>query len=68
MKATSYSVTSVDFQPTTRRYIPENKTLPNHRCENLKSYIEKYSYVWILYDPAFSSCYYGKDTVHFGIF
>jgi hypothetical protein len=30
--------TSVDFQRTTRRYIPEDGTLPNHRCENLKSY------------------------------
>jgi hypothetical protein len=31
--------TSVDFQRTTRRYIPEDSTLHNHRCENLKSYI-----------------------------
>jgi hypothetical protein len=31
--------TSVDFQRTTRRYIPEGRTLHNHRCENLKSYI-----------------------------
>jgi hypothetical protein len=23
---------------TTRRYIPKNRTLHNHRCENLKSY------------------------------
>jgi hypothetical protein len=30
--------TSVDFQRTTRRYIPEDRTLHNHRCENLKSY------------------------------
>jgi hypothetical protein len=29
---------SVDFQRTTRRYIPENRTLHNHLCENLKSY------------------------------
>jgi hypothetical protein len=33
------SETSVDFQRTTRRYIPEDSTLHNHRCENLKSYI-----------------------------
>jgi hypothetical protein len=32
------SATSVDFQRTTRRYIPEDDTLHNHRCENLKSY------------------------------
>jgi hypothetical protein len=33
----------VDFQRTTRRYIPEDRTLHNHRCcENLKSYIHHY--------------------------
>jgi hypothetical protein len=26
------------FQRTTRRYVPEDKTLRNYRCENLKSY------------------------------
>jgi hypothetical protein len=31
--------TSVDFQRTTRRYIPEDRTFHNHRCGNLKSYI-----------------------------
>jgi hypothetical protein len=31
--------TSVDTQRTARRYIPEADTLHNHRCENLKSYI-----------------------------
>jgi hypothetical protein len=30
---------STDFQRTTRRYIPEDRTLHNHRYENLKSYI-----------------------------
>jgi hypothetical protein len=29
----------VDTKRTTRRYIPEDGTLHNHRCENLKSYI-----------------------------
>jgi hypothetical protein len=33
---------SVDFQRTTRSYIPENKTLHTHRCENLKYYIYVY--------------------------
>jgi hypothetical protein len=33
------SETSGDFQRTTQRYIPEESTLHNHRCENLKSYI-----------------------------
>jgi hypothetical protein len=31
-------VASSDFQRTTRRYISEDGTLHNHRCENLKSY------------------------------
>jgi hypothetical protein len=38
MEATCSSETSVDFQRTTQRYNPEDKTLHNHRCENLKSY------------------------------
>jgi hypothetical protein len=29
----------VATQRTTRRHIPEEDTLQNHRCENLKSYI-----------------------------
>jgi hypothetical protein len=29
--------TSVDFQRTTWRYIPEDRSLHNHRCENLRS-------------------------------
>jgi hypothetical protein len=39
MEAICSSETSVDFQLTTRRYIPEAGTLHNHRCENLSSYI-----------------------------
>jgi hypothetical protein len=31
---------SVDFQRTTRRYIPEGRILRNHRCENLKSQLK----------------------------
>jgi hypothetical protein len=27
----------VDFRCTTRRYIPQDSTLHNHRCENLRS-------------------------------
>jgi hypothetical protein len=37
MKATCSSETSVDFQRTTWRYVPEDKNLHYHRCENLKS-------------------------------
>jgi hypothetical protein len=41
MEAACSSETSVDFQLTTRRYIPEHRTLYNHRCDSLKSYSEK---------------------------
>jgi hypothetical protein len=34
------SETSADFKRTTRRYIPQDGTLHNHRCENLISYIK----------------------------
>jgi hypothetical protein len=30
---------TADFQLTTRRYLPEDRTLHTHRCENLKPYI-----------------------------
>jgi hypothetical protein len=38
MEAICYSETSFDYQGTTRRYVPEDSTLHNHRCENLKYY------------------------------
>jgi hypothetical protein len=41
MEAICSSETSVDTQRTTRRYIPEDDTLHNHRYENLKSYIDE---------------------------
>jgi hypothetical protein len=41
MVAICSSETSVDFQRAARRYIPEDSTLYNHRCENLKSYNNK---------------------------
>jgi hypothetical protein len=37
MEATYSSETSVDFQRTIRRYITEDRTVHNHRCDNLKS-------------------------------
>jgi hypothetical protein len=40
METICFSKTSVDFQRITRGYIPEDGTLHNHRCENLKSYIK----------------------------
>jgi hypothetical protein len=33
------SETSVEFERTTQRYIPEDSTAHNHRCDNLKSYM-----------------------------
>jgi hypothetical protein len=38
MEAICSFETSVETQRTTRRHIPEDDILPNHRCENLKSY------------------------------
>jgi hypothetical protein len=35
---TCSSETPVETQRTTRRHIPEDYTLHNHPCENLKSY------------------------------
>jgi hypothetical protein len=39
MEATCSSERSADFQRTARRYVPENRALNNHRCEDLESYI-----------------------------
>jgi hypothetical protein len=38
MEAMCSSETSVDTKRTTWRYIPEDGTLHNQRCDNLKSY------------------------------
>jgi hypothetical protein len=40
MQAVSSSEKPVDFQQITSRYIPGDRTLYNHRCENLKSYMD----------------------------
>jgi hypothetical protein len=47
IEATCSSKTSVDFWWTTWRYTPEDRTLHNHRCENIKSYKE---FLWFLFD------------------
>jgi hypothetical protein len=39
MEATFSSEMSIDFQRITLRYIPEDRTLHNHKSENLKSYM-----------------------------
>jgi hypothetical protein len=38
MEALCSSEMSLDFQQTAQHYIPEDRTLPNHCSENLKSY------------------------------
>jgi hypothetical protein len=47
MKASCSSETSVDVQRNTRRYIPVDRTLHNHRCENLISCMYVYT-LWVL--------------------
>jgi hypothetical protein len=42
MEAICSSETSVETQRTTRRHIPEDDTLHNHRRENLKSNLNGY--------------------------
>jgi hypothetical protein len=43
MQQTCSSETSLVFEGTTRRYIPEDRLIRNYRCENLNSYIGKRS-------------------------
>jgi hypothetical protein len=43
------SKTTVDIQRTTRRYIPEDSTLHNQLCENIKAYVKIYSCLKIKY-------------------
>jgi hypothetical protein len=45
VEAICSSEASVDFQRTTRRSIPEDRTLHDHRCHNLKSYVYP-KYLW----------------------
>jgi hypothetical protein len=54
MEAICSSETSVDFQWPTRRYIREYSTLPNDRCENVKSYMKW----WKFEEPRFYSQYF----------
>jgi hypothetical protein len=44
--------------PTTQRYIPEDRTLHNYRCENLKSYIRNIKFNE---NQLLSSCYMRTD-------
>jgi hypothetical protein len=42
MEAICSSETSAETQRTTRRHTPEDYTLHNHGCENLKSYNQNF--------------------------
>jgi hypothetical protein len=39
MKHVASSSSEMSLQPTTWRYISEDRTLHNHRCENFESYM-----------------------------
>jgi hypothetical protein len=39
IEAICSSETSIDFHGTSRSYIPKDRTLHTHRCENFKSYV-----------------------------
>jgi hypothetical protein len=60
-----------DTQRTTRRYIPEDGTLYNHRCENLKSYksIRVYILIRSITNATFVEfqwlCGYCRDNISF---
>jgi hypothetical protein len=45
MEATCYSEILIDVQPSTQRNIPEEKSLYNHRCGNLK-YVLLHTYIY----------------------
>jgi hypothetical protein len=51
MEAIFSSEMSVDTQRTTRRHIPEDGTLHNHRCENLKSCKIYFLYLCLKFCP-----------------
>jgi hypothetical protein len=52
MEAICSSETSDDFQQTTRRYIPEDRTLTNYRCMSYKFIL--FILVWDAYGVAHS--------------
>jgi hypothetical protein len=62
MKACS-SETAVDFQRTTRLYIPEDRTHYNYRCENLKSYKMLYAFLSSHFRSACPACINALDLI-----
>jgi hypothetical protein len=68
MEAICSSETPVDTQRNTWRYIPEESTLHNQRCENLKSYkmwnhnlsvSNLFYYIGLLINTTKTSTYFG---------
>jgi hypothetical protein len=60
---------AVDFQPTTWHYIPEDRTVYNHRCENLIFYkycIIIYLFIQVLQMKGYIThfCYYEGESVN----
>jgi hypothetical protein len=62
MEVTFSSETSVDFQWTTRRYIPEDRSVHNHRCENGRWYMLLFSHLLALRSGCSSG---GFHTLYF---
>jgi hypothetical protein len=56
MEATRSSESSVHFKQNTWRYIPEDRTLYNHRCENLISYAFLKSQLAVTYEYFVEQC------------
>jgi hypothetical protein len=50
VKNRTRSTCEVDFKRTTRRHIPEDVTLHNHRCENLKFCNKEYDAIKLIRD------------------
>jgi hypothetical protein len=67
MEAVRTSETSVHFNVTTRRYIPEDSKLHTRRRENLKSHIETWPLNRTLPEikPTFQYNFTGINTVYF---
>jgi hypothetical protein len=66
MQAMCSSEMSADFQRTTRPYIPEDRTLYNHRCENLRSYMKRILVLLVSYtQPKATYKYFTRsNSVH----
>jgi hypothetical protein len=74
MEAAHSSENSIDFQRTKRYYIPEDRTVHNHRCENLKFYMDNVMlvYEWTIATSllriACTECWYYYSLFFFSLF